>query len=69
MVKLTLLLTHVVVGEPWQVKAGEFVGRVGVLGHALSMVDTEGVSAKGGVGVLVFKGLGLLLVPAVFLFR
>ena len=69
MVKLTLLLTHVVVGEPWQVKAGEFVGWVGVLGHALSMIDIEGVLAKGGIGVLVLEGLGLLLVPAVFLFR
>ena len=31
------------------------------------MVDTEGVSAEGGVGVLVFEGLGLL-VPAALLF-
>ena len=38
------------------------VGGIGVFGHALSVVDAEGVLAKGGVGVLVFKGLGLLFV-------
>ncbi len=31
------------------------------------MVDTKGVSAKGSVGVFVFKRLGLLFVPLVLL--
>ncbi len=38
---------------------------VGVSGYPLSIEDTEGVSAKGGVGVLVFEGLGLLFVLSV----
>jgi len=42
-------------------------GWVRVSRHALSMVDTEGVLAKGGVSVFVFKGLGLFLVPVVLL--
>jgi hypothetical protein len=32
-------------------------GWVGVARHVLSMVGAEGVSAEGGVGVLVLKGL------------
>jgi len=28
------------------------------------MVDTEGVLAKGGMGILVIEGLGLWLVPS-----
>ena len=48
------------VGGSWGV-----VGQVGVFRHALSMVDVEGVSAKGGVGLAVFKGLGLLFVLSV----
>jgi len=38
--------------------------QVGVARHALSMVDTEGVLAKGGMGILVIEGLGLWLVPS-----
>jgi len=34
---------------------------VGVSGYLLSIEETEGVSAKGGVGVMVFEGLGLFL--------
>ena len=37
------------------------VGQVGVFRHALSIIDAEGVSAKGGMGLAVFKGLGALL--------
>ena len=29
--------------------------------HPLSIIDAEGVSAKGGMGVLVFEGFGLPL--------
>ena len=33
---------------------------VGVFGHSLSVVDAEGVSAEGSVGLAVFKGLRFL---------
>ena len=36
-------------------------GWVGVARHVLSMIDAEGVLAKGGVGLAVLEGLGLLL--------
>ncbi len=45
------------VGGSWGV-----IRWVGVLRHALSMVDAKGVPAKGGMGLAVFEGLGLLLV-------
>ena len=34
---------------------------VGVFRHSLSVVDAQGVMAKGSVGLAVFKGLGFLL--------
>ena len=34
-------------------------GQVRVARHSLSIVNAEGVSAKGGVGLAVFKRLGL----------
>jgi hypothetical protein len=46
-------------------------GWVGVSGHALSVVEAEGVSAEGGVCVLVFEGLrrgALLLFPVLVVF-
>jgi len=46
----------------------EVVGRIGVLRHPLSMVDAEGVSAKGSVGLLMVEGLGLLSALAVLPF-
>ncbi len=49
-------------------RCGGVVRWVGVLGHFLSVIDAEGVLAKGGVGVLMFKGLGLFLTLVVLVF-
>ena len=47
-------------GGCWGVVEG-----VGVFRHALFVEDAEGVPAKGGMSLPVFKGLDLLLVPSV----
>jgi len=49
-------------------RCGGLVGWVGAFGHPLSMVDAEGVSAKGGVGILVLEGLALPLVSLLLWF-
>ena len=47
---------ELMVGRCWGVD-----GRVRVPGHCLAMEDTEGVAAKGGVGVTMLDGGGGLL--------
>ncbi len=44
---------------------GGVVRWVAILGHALSMVDAEGVPAEGSMGLSVFEGLGLLFLASV----